>query len=177
MTHTNQPTATVAKDGNILVTQGRYRPALYIARHEVPRFLADPTSAAITPIPPFAATALQCYLTDVTVASIRLTPKSRDRTVFSLTFQLPARRIAYCSSSAALADPKQLASQGIELVITPHAIASISAGNTGPFATILSRVLGPATVHYEQRFVVLPSIIRDLVAEAIHKAQPLFYEN
>lgn len=171
------PTATVAENGHVFVTQGYYHPAFYLARHELPRFLADPESAAVVLIPPFAATALECYVANVRLKEIQL---KRDLTVsedFSLTFQLPSRRVAYCSDPDELNRPAVLANSGIEVVVTPQALAIVDITRAKPAIAIVAGLPRPERPSYPRRFSCNPNQLRQCVEDALSRAHPLVYEN
>lgn len=177
--NTTKPTATVAENGHVFITQGYYHQAFFLARHELPRFLADPQSAAVVLIPPFAATALECYVTNVRLKEIQL---ERDLTVsedFSLIFQLTSRRVAYCSDPSELNRPAALASRGIEVVVTPQALAIVDTGGKKPAIAIVAGLPRPEKPSYPQRFSFTPQRLRECVEDALgHAKSPLLtYEN
>lgn len=171
------PTATVAENGHVFVTQGYYHPAFYLARHELPRFLADPQSAAVVLIPPFAATALECYVANVRLNGIQL---NRDLTMsdeFSLIFDLPSRRVAYFSEADELRRPEMLAHKRIEVVVTPQALAIVDITRAKPAIAIVAGLPRPERPSYPRRFSCNPNQLRQCVEDALSRAHPLVYEN
>ncbi len=171
------PTATVAENGHVFVTQGYYHQAFFIARHELPRFLADPESAAVVLIPPFAATALECYVANVRLTTIQL---NRDLTVsedFSLIFQLPSRRVGYFSDHEELSRPRVLANKGIDVAVTPQALAVIDRARPKPAVAIVAGLPRPEKANYSRRFSCAPRHLKECVEDALSNAHPLIYEN
>jgi len=62
----NKPTdlsVVVMAEGLAVLFQGCVKPALFLERKHLLRFIDDPAAAAVLVIPPFAATALEVYLT------------------------------------------------------------------------------------------------------------------
>lgn len=177
LNNTPIPTATVAENGHVFVTQGYYHQAFFIARHELPRFLADPKSAAVVLIPPFASTALECYVANTRLMEIQL---KRDLTVsedFSLIFQLPSRRVAYFSDPEELSRPSVLANKGIEVAVTPQALAVIDGTRPKPAVAIVAGLPRPENANYPCRFSCNPQRLRECVEDALSHAHPLIYEN
>lgn len=171
------PTVTVADNGHVFVTQGIYCPAFYLARHEVPRFLADPASAAIVLIPPFGATALDCYVASVHLKAIEL---SRDLAIsedFSLLFETQTRRIGYFSDVTAVERPVYLASRKIEVVVTPQMLATVDTCGAAPAVAIVTGLPRPEKPDYRHRFACSIDALRDAVTAALNRPRVLFYEN
>lgn len=176
MTHSIQPTITVAGNGHVLVGQGFYRPGLFLPRQAVPHFLADPASTPLCILPPFAATALDCYICGVEVLAIhprRNVPKGGE---IVLMFKLRNRSIGFFSNSTVLRDPAWLAAQNIEVAVTPQAFATV--GTNPSSVAIVTSMPRPEKPTYESRFALSPLAIRDELARAVQRAQPPFiYEN
>lgn len=176
MTHPIQPTVTVAGNGHVLIGQGFYKPALFMPRQAVPHFLADPASTPLCVLPPFAATALDCYISGVEVLAIhqrRNVPKGGE---IVLMFRLRNRSIGFFSNSNVLRHPAWLAAQNIEVAVTPQAFATV--GTNPSSVAIIAGIPRAEKPLYESRFALSPLAIRDELARAVQRAQPpLIYEN
>ena len=161
----------VAKNGHALVFQGFHHQALFIMRGHLPRFLENPQHAALLVIPPFAATALACYIAMEEHPSIEVSQDLSLGDAFSLVITTSrGARIAYYSDDAASECAHSMARQGIGIAITPRSVVTVDKFGTSPAKASIASIPHPQTPDYPGRFAVESNIIQEALQEALYKS-------
>lgn len=175
----HQPTLSisVARNGHIIIMQGHYRPAFLLLRDAVPRFLASGDPREGFSIPPFASSALACYLIDTEIDSIRLSSALGLPRHPGVLFRLRSRLIAYAPGPAQDENVFALFKAGISILITPRVMASVDMSGDEPSLTVLAYIAPPELPPEQPSFFFPMETIRNAVAEAVAHSKNLIYEN
>jgi len=164
----------VMAEGHALLYQGCVKQALFIQREHLLRFIDDPAAAAVLVIPPFAATALEIYLTAVGVVSAVLERDLAISPEYVLRFTLPDKtRIVYFSDPEVTIVPWHLAAQGVVTVITPKLIGRITKDGARAVLDTVASIPVAQCPDYPRRFAHDPKAIslwlRTPIASRQHK--------
>jgi len=147
-------------EGHALLFQGFPKQALFIQREHLLRFIDDPAAAAVLVIPPFAATALEIYLTAVGVVSAELERDLANSPEFVLRFTLPDKtRIVYFSDPEVTIVPWHLAAQKVATVITPKLVGRITKDGARAVLDTVASIPVAQLPDYPRRFVHDPKAI------------------
>ena len=159
----NKPTdlsVVAMAEGHALLFQGCLTQALFIQREHLLRFIDDPAAAAVLVIPPFAATALEIYLTAAGSVSVELERDLAISPEFVLRFTLPDKtRIVYFSDPETIIVPWHLAAQRVVTVITPKLIGRITKDGARAVLDTVASIPVAQRPDYPRRFAHDPKAI------------------
>lgn len=159
----NKPTdlsVVAMAEGHALLFQGCVKQALFIQREHLLRFIDAPAAAAVLVIPPFAATALELYLTAVGSVSVEIERDLAISPEFVLRFTLHDKtRIIYFSDPEAVIVPWHLAAQRVATVITPKLVGRITKDGARSVLDTVASIPMAQRPDYPRRFAHEPKAI------------------
>lgn len=169
----------IARNGGLIITQGYLQAGLYLAREDIPRFVANAEQTKLLVIPPLAALAVHCYTCCERIETIYLKSHAIDDDVYVLTIRTASGQgIRYYSSHEDLPGAAILHDDRVNVAITPRLSAIVD--SSGP-KTILAPVVqlpSDEKPNYRRRFSHAPHLLSRAVARTVDQHAPaLRYEN
>lgn len=169
----------MARDGGTIIYQGFYHQALFVAREDTPRFIADPLQTKLRVIPPLAALALHCYTSLEEIETIHTKEINDLPDYFALTFRTKSgKSIRYVSQHDFLPSPRQLADERISVVVTPKLAAFVEHAGTKPVFAPVVQMPDAEIPNYKRRFAAEPHLLAEAVSRTLAERWPaLRYAN
>jgi len=141
-------------NGTALLFQGYRKPALFLKRENVSRFIDDPQATGVLVIPPFAALALHCFVAAESTKAIHLEQDLVTSDDYSLTVRLTSGSgIRYVSSHDNLDSARALVGDNVKLVITPKLLAMVHWEDDEPCLNRIVELPYEEKADYAGRFV------------------------
>jgi hypothetical protein len=155
-------------DGTALIFQGYRKPALFLRRENISRFITDPHSTGMLAIPPFAALALQCFVAADSVKTIQLKQDLAIDEHYALTVRLTTGSgVRFVSSHENLDSAQALARESVRIVVTPKMVAMLDDFGATPRLNCVAEIPHEERADYARRFVLETSFLVQALERAI----------
>lgn len=168
--------SVLSANNGLLIFQGFRKPALFVSRDEVPRFIRDPERSTFRIIPPMAALSLNCYLALNSFDRIELKQpfaSSEDYSLTMLSARAPAVR--YYSDHDDVESIYALRAENVGVVVTPKATYVLDGDHPVPALTTVVELPEPEVPDYCNPFAQETRLLREAVLRIINHHQLGFH--